>query len=96
MLFSLRDWGILSGTSRRTVYAPKCAEFHASTKDLETWLLACAVRAHPAHEVLFADLVRLPELFPFQLTVSEDDLRHRADLTVQRQGARWDMVGYAV
>jgi hypothetical protein len=95
VIFSLRDWGILTATGRRNVYAPRCAEFHASTKDLETWLLACAVRSNPAQEVLFADLVRLPELFPFRLTVTEDHLRHRLDLTVQRQGPRWDMVGYA-
>jgi hypothetical protein len=95
VLFSLRDWGILTGTDRRNVYAARSAEFSASGKDLETWLLACAVRAHPAHEVLFADLIRLPELFPFRLTVTEDDLRQRADVTVQRQGAQWDMVAYA-
>ncbi len=59
---------------------------------LEVWLLACALRAHPAEELPFADLVRLPELFPFRLTARVEDLRQRPGLAVQRQGSGWDMV----
>jgi hypothetical protein len=59
---------------------------------LEAWLLACALHAHPAEELPFADLVRLPELFPFRFTVTVDALRQRPRFDVQRQGPGWEMV----
>jgi hypothetical protein len=46
----------------------------------------------PAEEIPFADLLRLPELFPFRFTLS---VRHFHDFEwfhVQRQGSGWDMV----
>jgi hypothetical protein len=62
---------------------------------LETWLLACALHAHPAEELPFADLVRLPELSPFHFAVTVEELRSHARFVVQRQGSGWDMVGVA-
>jgi hypothetical protein len=59
---------------------------------LEAWLLACAVWAHPAAEVPFADLVRLPELFPFRFAIGVDGVRRSSLFEVQRQGAGWNMV----
>jgi hypothetical protein len=37
---------------------------------LEAWLLAIALSVHPAEELPFADLLRLPELFPFRFAIS--------------------------
>jgi hypothetical protein len=92
ILFSLRDWGILSGSARGGGYRPNRSALSASTTELETWLLACALRAHPARELPVADLLRLPELFPFRFAVSADDLRRCPRLVVQRQGGGWDVV----
>jgi hypothetical protein len=92
IMFSLRNWGLLAESGQRHTYAPQGQAFSASSADLEAWLLACALRAHPADELPFADLLRLPELFPFRFTLAVDDLRADPRFAVQRQGAGWDMV----
>jgi hypothetical protein len=89
---SLRNWGILTESEQRHAYVPKRQGFSASSTDLEAWLLACALRAHPAEELPFADLLHLPELFPFRFTLAVDHLRAQPWFEVQRQGAGWDMV----
>ncbi len=93
VIFSLRDWGILVATEQRYVYRPLRGHFPASNPALEEWLLAAALTAHAAGELPFADLVRLPELFPFRFSVSVDQLRQSERFEVHRQGSGWDMVG---
>jgi hypothetical protein len=95
IMYSLRDWGILSETGRRYTYAPQRQALSASSFDLEAWLPTCALRAHPADELAYPDLLRLPELFPFRFTVTVDHLRAHPWFAVQRQGAGWDAVRIA-
>jgi hypothetical protein len=92
ILFSLRDWGILAESEERYAVAPQQRAFTASGVELEAWLLACALHAHPAQELPFADLLRLPELFPFGFTLGVDSVRQQPWFAVQRQGSGWDMV----
>jgi hypothetical protein len=92
IMFSMRNWGMLTETDQRYAYKPQRQAFPASSTDLETWVLACAVHAHPAEEMPFADLLRLPELFPFHFTLDLGHLRADPRFIVQRQGAGWDMV----
>ncbi|MBN1874769.1 MAG: hypothetical protein JXA33_11115 [Anaerolineae bacterium] len=92
VMASLRDWGLLAETNQRYVYATRQQGLIASHTDLEAWLLACVLRVHPAAELPFADLLRLPELFPFRFTVTVDHLRTHTWLAVQRQGVGWEMV----
>jgi hypothetical protein len=92
ILYSLRDWGILRETGRRYTYAPQRQVLSASSVETEAWLLACALQAHPADELPYPDLLRLPELFPFRFTVTVDRLRAHPWFAVQRQGAGWDMI----
>jgi hypothetical protein len=89
---SLRNWGILTRSDQRHAYALQRRAFPASGTDLEAWLLACALHAHPAEELPFADLLHLPELFPFRFTLAVDHLRAHPWFAVQRQGAGWDTV----
>lgn len=93
---SLRDWGLLVDGGARYTYTPCLHALAASHIDLEIWLLACILQAHPAEALPFADLVRLPELFPFRLTVTVDHLRAHPWFIVRREGAGWDMVGSAM
>jgi hypothetical protein len=92
IIFSLRDWGILTETERRNVYAPRRQALRTTCRDIEQWLLAAALTANPAEEIPFADLIRLPELFPFRFTVGVDELRTTSRFEVNRQGLGWDMV----
>lgn len=91
---SLRDWSVLADTDERYVYEPQRRAFGASSSDLEVWLLACALHTHPAEELPFADLVRLPELFPFRFTLRVNTLRTDPRFDVQRQGSGWEMVRF--
>jgi hypothetical protein len=59
--------------------------------ELQNWLLVCALFAHPADQLPFPDLIRLPELFPFRFTLTLDGLRKDEQLTIQKQGM-WDMI----
>lgn len=92
VMASLRDWGLVHEAETRFTYAPQAQTLVASHVDLEAWLLACALHAHPAEELPFADLTRLPELFPFRFGLDLDVLRHQPWFTVERQGAGWEMV----
>jgi hypothetical protein len=95
VIFSLRDWGILAPTEKRYTYELRRQAFRTEQKGLQLWLLAAALQAHPAEELPFSELVRLPELFPFCLTIGVQDVRESARFEVNRQGMSWDMVGLA-
>ena len=92
VLFSLRNWGILVAGERRWAYKPARPALTTTCADIEQWTLAVALAAHPAQELPFGDLIRLPELFPFRFTLAVDDLRRSPRFDVQRQGLGWDMV----
>ncbi len=95
VVFSLRNWGMLLPGERHLAYRPLRHEVTAEQAGLEAWLLAAAVTAHQAEELPFADLVRLPELFPFRFTLTVDSLRRSPRFEVHRQGLGWDMVRLA-
>lgn len=92
IIFTLRNWGILAETDQRYAYQPLRRGLSASSLALEEWLLAATLTAHPAEELPFDDLVRLPELFPFRFAIGVDQIRKSARFEVHRQGIGWDMV----
>ena len=92
VVFSLRNWGLLVEANRRSTYLPIQPALPTKDQALEGWLLACVLRAHSAREIPFADLIRLPEIFPFHISIGLIQLRHHADLDFQRQSSGWDMV----
>ncbi len=94
IIFSLRDWGILRASDTRYAYVPCRQQFHTSSQAVERWMLAAALTAHPAQELPFGDLVRLPELFPFRFATTVDELRQYPGFEVHRQGLGWDMVRF--
>jgi hypothetical protein len=95
VLFSLTDWGAIApGTGSRDI-RPVEGGFRTECRHLQLWLVASALEANPKHEVLLPDLMRLPELFPFHLTIGLDDIRRFPAFDVQRQGNGWDMVKLA-
>ena len=93
VMASLRDWGMLKpAEDARHAYVLEAQAFAASDPALDLWLLAAALRAHPAEELPFADLLRLPELFPFRFAVTLGHVQAHPWFGVQRQGAGWTMV----
>lgn len=91
LIASLVYWGIIKRVEQKNKYKICLRTYHTSITDIETWLLSCALHAHPAEELPFTDLLRLPELFPFKFTITLDHLRKSPHLVVQRQGS-WEMI----
>lgn len=92
IIFSLRDWGILADGAKRHQYTLQYQHLITEQTRLETWLLACVLEAHSADELPMADLIKLPQLFPFHLTVGIGELRTHSGVEVQRQGLGLDMI----
>ena len=89
---SLVDWGALVHQKKGSLYIPQLQIFKTNNLSMQSWLLACALTAHPSEQLPLSDLIRLPELFPFQFTVTLDGFRKNTKFTIQKQGM-WDMVG---
>lgn len=88
---SLVSWGALEHQKKGNVYIPQLKKYKTANIGLQSWLLACALSSRSSDQLPFADLIRLPELFPFQNTINLDALRANPKFFVQRQGM-WDMV----
>jgi hypothetical protein len=58
---------------------------------LQLWLLESMLAASSAEEVEAQQLLRLPEMFPFQLSIGLSDLRKHEGFHINRQGLDMDM-----
>ncbi len=88
---SLTDWGVLlAGENGRGPYvaaSPLTTE-HA---ELPLWLLEAALQAHPADALSLYDLLRLPELFPFDLDIGSGSIHRSPRFLIQREGDNVEM-----
>ena len=91
IIASLTNWGALSVTDEIQNYKIVLRRF-SSTENLQLWLLGSALYAHPSDGIPFDDLVYLPEIYPFKLTVGVESLRRNRRFEVQRQGGGLEMV----
>lgn len=86
------DWGVLVAESKNQTFRIYVRSIHPSSTEVEKWLLACALRAHPSDSLPFADLLGLPELFPFSLKTAIDSLRKDPQFEVEQQGGGLEMI----
>lgn len=91
VIASLTNWGALTTTDEKQRYKIQTKHFSAS-EELQTWLLSTAIKAYPAEGLPFADLIYLPELYPFKFVIGVDHLRRNAWFEVQRQGGGLEIV----
>ena len=63
-----------------------------SIPDLQLWLLEALLGASAADEIEAQQLLRLPESFPFTMSVGVADLRRYEGFNIHRQGLDMDMV----
>jgi len=92
IIASLTNWGVIANTDQKKKYRIQFRRF-SSPEELQGFLLTCALYAHPSDGVPFDDLIHLPELFPFNLTIGIDSLRRDERFEVHRQGGGLEMVG---
>ena len=88
---TLVDWEVLRTTKTRGHFL-LARKMTASVPDLQLWLLAALLGASAADEIEAQQLLRLPESFPFTISVGVADLRRYEGFDIHRQGLDMDMV----
>jgi hypothetical protein len=91
LITTLVDWEVLRTTKTRGHFL-LARKMTASTPDLQLWLLEALLGASAADEIEAQQLLRLPESFPFTVSVGVADLRRHEGFNIHRQGLDMDMV----
>lgn len=92
IIASLTNWGTLAITDQKNKYRILLRCFSSSER-LQSFLLNCALSAHPSEGIPFDDLIHLPEIYPFKLTIGVDNIKRDARFEVHRQGGGLEIVG---
>ncbi len=88
---SMVDWQVLDDSEDNKLFT--AAKLHpAKSKKLEVWLLKASLAAQNKEQIEANELLTLPTLFPFKLSVGKSDLRNAKGLEVHRQGLDMDMI----
>jgi hypothetical protein len=91
LLNTLVDWEVLRSTKTKGHFLLVARMISTSTP-LQLWLLESLLSASSAEEVEAQQLLRLPEMFPFTLSIGLSDLRRHEGFHLHRQGLDMDMV----
>jgi hypothetical protein len=91
LLNTLVDWEVLRSTKTKGHFL-LTRKMKASIPDLQLWLLEALLSASAAEEIEAQQLLRLPEAFPFALSVGVADLRKHEGFNIHRQGLDMNMV----
>lgn len=88
---SMVDWDVLaeSGRGRFVIADPLTTK----SKELQLWLLRAAHGSERSEELDARQLLQLPAIFPFRVTVGLGDLRRSQVFSIHRQGLDQDMIG---
>src|SRR5947209_5227533 len=91
LITTLVDWEVLRSTKTKGHFL-LARKMTASTPELQLWLLEAMLAASAADEIEAQQLLRLPESFPFTISVGVADLRRHEGFNIHRQGLDMDMV----
>ena len=91
LITMLVDWEVLRSTKTKGHFL-LARRMTASIPDLQLWLLEALLGASAADEIEAQQLLRLPESFPFTLSIGIADLRRHEGFNIHRQGLDMDMV----
>ena len=91
VLRSCVEWGALQEGLRRGTYHASLTRQTTSTV-LRDWFLDAALRAHQTDGVPAAELIRLPETYPFATTIPPYELARLLRFEVEQQGSGVVMV----
>lgn len=91
LITSMVDWEVLRATRTKGHFL-LAQKMSTPVTDLQLWLLEAMLKASASPEIEAQQLFRLPELFPFALTVGVGDLRKHEGFNIHRQGLDVDMV----
>lgn len=91
LITTLVDWEVLRSTKTKGHFL-LAQKMTASIPDLQLWLLEALLGASAGDEIEAQQLLRLPESFPFTLSIGVADLRKYESFNIHRQGLDMDMV----
>jgi len=91
LIHTLVDWEVLRSTKTKGHFL-LVARMSSASSAVQLWLLESLLTAGPAEEVEAQQLLRLPEMFPFQVSIGLSDLRKHDSFHLHRQGLDMDMV----
>lgn len=91
---SLRDWELLVDSGKSFAYKARYRELETDSLELESWLLQCAFIGKNVDQIPYEDIIRLPELFPFNMKIGTDYLRKNSPFSVYRAGGGINMLEY--
>jgi hypothetical protein len=91
LITTLVDWEVLRSTKTKGHFL-LARKMMASIPDLQLWLLEALLGASAADEIEAQQLLRLPESFPFTISVGMADLRRHEGFDIHRQGLDMDMI----
>jgi hypothetical protein len=91
LLNTLIDWEVLRSTKTKGHFL-LVARMSSRSTELQLWLLESLLVASSAEEIEAQQLLRLPEMFPFTLSIGLSDLRRHEGFHLHRQGLDMDMV----
>lgn len=91
LMQTLVDWDVLRTTKQQGHFL-LVQKVAASTPELQLWLIEALLGASVADEIEAQQLLRLPETFPFTISLGVGDLRRHEGFHIYRQGLDMDMV----
>lgn len=91
LLTTLVDWEVLRSTKTKGHFL-LARRNAASVPEVQIWLLDALLAASDADEIEAQQLLRLPESFPFSISLGVADLRRYEGFDIHRQGLDMDMV----
>jgi hypothetical protein len=91
LLNTLVDWEVLRSTKTKGNFL-LARKMTTGVPELQLWLLEALLGASAADEIEAQQLLRLPDSFPFTLSVGVADLRKHEGFNIHRQGLDMDMV----
>jgi hypothetical protein len=91
LIATLVDWEVLRSPKTKGHFLLN-RKMTASAPDMQLWLLEALLGASAADEIEAQQFLRLPESFPFNLSVGLADLRRHEGFNIHRQGLDMDMV----
>src|SRR5690554_5872288 len=83
LMGSLWQWGVLDKVKTGT-YTPGL--LRTVDKTSQTWLIECILRSSNQDESPLIDVLTSPNLFPFKIDVSKEDLAEESGFELSRQG----------
>lgn len=88
---SMVDWGVLTDSQDNKSFTA-AVQRSTRSKRLQIWLLKASHAAASKNMIEADELLTLPSLFPFKITVCRTDLRQCNDFLIHRQGMSMEMI----